>query len=435
MLEFRAARPITGESNLRCWLVGLAIVLSCQACRGPSNPPLPDPPSEPLPVEANEPMVDGELTPENKSSASEAPPIRNKPTQPSLSPAGERAVAWLRSQLTESFVTTTGQTARLIDSYEDDVRAGWIYDASLAVIVFSALGDLETARELLFGLTALQKDDGSWAFSYNPDQVRPLNKKIYSGSNAWVVMAINFYEMESTRNEFAETARRSLSYLTRFRQTNTSSKAFGAISMGPAQPQSYGVESNVDCYSAFRFRAEIDQRSDYREIAQGIKKFILEAQWAESTMGDGSHFFKVGYRDNSLYLDAQTWTVLALWDDVEDRQHLLEALVTVEEKLKTTTGRLAGTQNIIGFNEASNSIISDKVWAEGSEGAVAALRTVGQKEKSAVYHSQTIRYQTDSGGIPYATENSDAWPTVPAVASTGWFILNELKPPRNPFRP
>lgn len=345
------------------------------------------------------------------------------------------ALDWLESQLAAAFKRADGKTAVLIDSYEDDVRAGWIYDAALAAIAFTAAGKTATARRLLRGLEALQEEEGSWIFSYDPDRVRPLGSDRYVGSMAWVIMAANFYEWETRDRGFAEMARRGLASLERFRQNNPQQENFGAISMGPANPQGFSTEHNLDCYSAFLWRGKLDRNPHYRGVAEGIRRFLLGVQWAQTpTSGEG--YFKVGYRDNELFLDAQSWSVLALWDgDPGASSRLQEALATAERRLLTTSGRLGGVSGIVGFKETANVVTGDKVWAEGTEGVVAALHVLGKRQEAAHYHSQTERYQTASGGIPYATENSDAWSTAPAVAGTAWFLLNSLSPPRNPFHP
>jgi hypothetical protein len=66
---------------------------------------------------------------------------------------------------------------------------------------------------------------------------------------------------------------------------------------------------------------------------------------------------------------------------------------------------------------------------------VSALLSLGETERAAKYHSETARYQSPSGGIPYATENHHGFSTAPSVAATGWYVLNGLSPPRNPFNP
>jgi hypothetical protein len=150
--------------------------------------------------------------------------------------------------------------------------------------------------------------------------------------------------------------------------------------------------------------------------------------------GTPKPFFKVGAADSTMYLDAQTWTALAFGERIPEdvRQRALQA---AEEALTVTTGRLRGVSSITGLDDTQHPPDTAKVWAEGSEGMVAALLSLGAVDRARRYHLETARYQRESGGIPYATENGAGWSTAPSVAATAWFVLNELSPPRNPFDP
>ena len=92
-------------------------------------------------------------------------------------------------------------------------------------------------------------------------------------------------------------------------------------------------------------------------------------------------------------------------------------------------------EGIVGFDDAEHVPGEQKVWAEGTEGMVAALLSIGQVQRARRYHLATAGYQDASGGVAYATESDPGWRTAPAVASTAWFVLNRLSPPRNPFNP
>jgi len=327
-----------------------------------------------------------------------------------------------------------GRPGRLIDSYEDDLRSGWIYDAALAAIAFLSWHQPETAAELLEGLEHLQEPDGGWVFSYQPDQARALGTKRYVGSMVWIVMAANFYTAETGADRFGTMARRGLDYINRFRVTDSTAGAFGAVSMGPGNPEGYSIEHNVNAYSAFRWRGHYEGRSDWIEAARQIRAFIFRELWAGIRLGPGETFFFVGFRDGSRYLDAQTWSALSLGPQDPEAAKLRLALEWADRNLREV-GEMGGVRDIVGFNETRGPLVGPKVWSEGSEGMVAALLAFGESGRAWEYHRQTARYQTVSGGIPYATENSDGWSTAPSVAGTAWFLLNESVPPRNPFKP
>lgn len=347
---------------------------------------------------------------------------------------GQSALGWLRRQMGPAFKSRSGREARLIDSYEDDIDAGWVYDAALAAIAFLSWREPEPAAALLEGLNHLQEPDGGWVFSYDPRLARSMGTRRYLGSMAWVVMAANFYEAETGDDRFAPMARRGLDYIDGFRVTDRQSSAFGAVSMGPANPQRYSIEHNVNAFAAYRWRGRQDRRADWTDAAEQIRTFVFRELWAPASLGPKDTFFLVGFRDAAKYLDAQTWSALAFGPADPHAAKLHQALAWAEQNLRET-GEIAGVRDIAGFNEARGPLVGPKVWSEGSEGMVAALFAFGDEKRAADYHRQTARYQTASGGIPYATQNSDGWATYPSVAGTAWFLVNESSPPRNPFRP
>jgi len=362
-----------------------------------------------------------------------APPPRGVPGH-ARDESAERGLAWLERQLSQPFVSRHSRTARLIDSYEDTQRAGWIYDAALAAIVFTAAGDVSTASELLAGLEHLQREDGSWISSFHPDIALPRGTDRYVGAMAWVVMAANFFESDTHDARYAAMARRGLAYLESHRITETGSELFGAFRMGPSRPTAISTEHNADCYSAFLWRGQLEGNQHYLTVANEVRTFMLRQLWVEpsqSLASDGH--FRVGVGVGGLYLDAQTWTSLALGEDPREAR-FKPALRSAEQRLRVHTGRLGALQNIVGFDESDDSK-PEKVWAEGSEGMVAALLATGDEASANRYHAETARYQSESGGIPYATENRNGWATAPSVAATGWYLLNGLPTPRNPFNP
>ena len=346
---------------------------------------------------------------------------------------GRRGLDWLRSQLSGPFTARGGQTARLIDSYEDSVRAGWVYDAAVASIAFVAAGEPALGSDLLAGLEHLQDDAGAWTFSYDPDAAVPRDANRYVGSIAWVVMAANFYEWETRDSRFAPMARRGLTYLEGFRDRDAASPRYGAFSMGPVRPDVVSTENNVDCYAAFLWRGRLDHNEHDEAIAGDIRRFVVEKLWTAPGSGGGGGFFRVGPGVDSLYLDAQTWTTLAFGD--EPASMPARALDTAEQRLVVDGARIGGVQQIVGLAESSDTSGGRTVWAEGTEGMVSALLSLGRTDRARRYQEQSLRYQTITGGIPYATDNDRGWPTTASVAATAWFVLNRLSPPRNPFRP
>jgi hypothetical protein len=345
--------------------------------------------------------------------------------------ATARALAWLDRQLTPRFRTKTGDMGRLIDSYEDEKRVGWTYDAAVAAIALTSWNRTDAARELITGLASLQQDDGSWSFAYDPDVASPLPGDRYVGSMAWAVMATNFYEWRTGDRRFAETAARALAFIDRFVQRDAGQPTAGGVSMGPVAPQTYSAEHNADAYSAFRWRARLTGDAAAAATAEGIRGFMLRELAPD--VSARRPFFKVGYRDDTLYLDPQTWTTLALAAPDEPDDRFRGALQCATERL-TGSGTLGTLSGVKGFRDWADADVG-KVWSEGTEGMVAARLALGDADAARAWHEQTMRLQSAAGGIPYATENRENWTTRPSVAGTAWFLLNRTWPPTNPFVP
>lgn len=345
--------------------------------------------------------------------------------------AGARALRWLERQLAPPFQTRQLSTARLIDSYEDNKRVGWTYDAAIAAIAFAARGRADLSKQLLAGLAHLQNDDGSWEFAYEPDRALPIKGERYLGSMAWVVIAANFFEWETRDRAFAGMAQEGLQFINRFVVRDSTSPLDGGVSMGPVAPQTYSTEHNVDAYSAFYWRGRLTT-PEYLETASKLQAFITRELVTDA--GTGGVYFKVGARESTVFLDPQTWTTLALAPHDGTAGPSLSGLEVADRRLKVTTGRLGSISNIVGLRDAETATAS-KVWSEGTEGMVAARLWLGQLDAARLYHRETSRMQTSSGGIPYASENPDGWPSVASVAGTSWYVLNHDWPPRNPFVP
>ena len=91
------------------------------------------------------------------------------------------------------------EQTNLIDSYEDGDGAigatdrAFIYDQALAVIAFTCLGDYDNARKILGGLSMIQNEDGSFPSSVSAKTGEVYSSAKYTGANAWLVMAVDYY--------------------------------------------------------------------------------------------------------------------------------------------------------------------------------------------------------------------------------------------------
>lgn len=224
----------------------------------------------------------------------------------------------------------------------------------------------------------------------------------------------------------------------------------------------------------------------YTQTAELIRAFLLRELWAphvnvitHSEVKFVDNFFFPGINmsdsitpqgiiDTCIYLDGQTWSVLALGPETEVRNkegttQTLAIALGFPDQINPETGRpymlvtdttiFSGTGFIVtgidGYKENTCSTrevtpdnpYGDFVWSEGSEGMVAACYLAGDLVKADYYHGETARYMMGNGGVPYSTlpvNPSDPlwnWTDANSIAGTAWFYFNECAPRANPFQP
>jgi len=320
-----------------------------------------------------------------------------------------------------------------------------------------------------------------------PDRIkyRTYDFRKYAGANAWVVMAANFYEMQTCDHSYRQMALDGLDWLaTRpYSDTNPSSPAYGAIGMGRVWSQAdvtatltttygfvdrpiYVAEHNFDAYSAFRAMGQLAGDSVYTQTAESIREFLLRELWAphvitsthpEVRLVDNFFFPGIdtsdpltpqGLIDTFLYLDGQTWSNLALGPETEVKNKdgvtaTLAIALGFPDQINPKTGRpymlvtdttiFSGTRYIVtgidGYRETFSSTLEvapdnpygDFVWSEGSEGMVAARYLAGDPVKANYYHTETARYMMSNGGVPYST-----LPVSPSKPLWNWTDANSI---------
>jgi len=320
-----------------------------------------------------------------------------------------------------------------------------------------------------------------------PDRIkyRTYDFRKYAGANAWVVMAANFYEMQTCDHSYRQMALDGLDWLaTRpYSDTNPISPTYGAIGMGRVWSQAdvtatltttygfvdrpiYVAEHNFDAYSAFRAMGQLAGDSAYTQTAELIREFLLRELWAphvitsthpEVRLVDNFFFPGIdtsdpltpqGIIDTFLYLDGQTWSNLALGPEtgVKNRDGVTTTLAIAldfPDQINPKTGRpymlvtdtaiFSGTcyiaAGIDGYKETFSSTLEvapdnpygDFVWSEGSEGMVAARYLAGDSVKANYYHTETASYMMSNGGVPYST-----LPVSPSVPLWNWTDANSI---------
>ena len=330
-----------------------------------------------------------------------------------------------------------------------------------------------------------------------PDHIkyRTYDFRKFMGTNAWAVMAIVYYELESGDATYRPIAEAALEWIDSYREDDPDSPAFGAISMGrvwrrgnvDAPGTEYGfldwqiyiTEHNLDVLAAYHALALLTDNPLYVERADQIKAFLLRELWAphvdlaqhpEVTQEDVDNIFFAALRmlddavpqgeidTECVYLDGQSWSILALGPatPVLDKdgepatistamQYVMEHLLVEGAVIYPGTG--FEVNGIDGFRESlcdedeGHENPDGLVWSEGSEGVVSALYLQNWNADTAYYHAETASHTMPNGGVPYSTlpkrDDDVAWPwtDTPSIAGTAWYHFNHYPRRLNPFRP
>lgn len=349
----------------------------------------------------------------------------------------------------KSRVKSLGQDqGSLIKSFNDHSQS-FIYDQALAVIAFTQAGEKKAAQELLKGLKTLQQKDGSLYFSYYMNGSSPYPQegdKRIAGAISWVALSAVHYQNKFKSKEFLSFNHKILKYLQseitplsikgepnfalRFAPHDVSSTPFD-------ESRTVALEHNLDAYSAFLHFAKVNKTKKWNKDINHLKKFVF-SMWDKTH----SHFWsgadlKTGYINKSeLYLDNQTWSLLAL-----DPASLKE--ISPDDALKMNCDKLfASHDGISGFidSKPSRGPAADTfVWSEGTLGQILAMRKLRKIKNEPVYCrdmlskdllENVMKMKKSDGGIAYATKNRPDFTTSSSVAGTAWlyFASNDFNP-------
>ena len=337
----------------------------------------------------------------------------------------------------------------LIKSFTNHSQS-YIYDQALAIIAFSKHGDKKSAQSLLMALSKLQRNDGSLYFSYylNGESPYPTEgDKRYAGAIAWVALAAVTYQASFKSKQFLSFNSKVLKYLvSEMRSTNIDGKKVRAIRFAPTNIKSTGwnesetaaLEHNLDAYSAFLHYSKLNKDDESNKHAGELKDFIL-TMWDSSR----SHFWSGANIKNGvvnkqeLYLDNQTWTLLAL------DKSILNTLKTKDALALNCDQFYVEHEGVIGFMDSKPTrrpASSKFIWSEGSAGQILAMNKVSQilqeeidckGMKTAAFTTNIKKMKKEDGGIGYATStpNKD-FTTASSVAGTVWFYFasNNINP-------
>lgn len=329
----------------------------------------------------------------------------------------------------------------LIKSFETHSQS-YIYDQALAIITFSKHKDQKSAKALLNALAHLQLPDGSLYFSYNLEGSSPYpleGDRRFAGAIAWVALAAVHYQAEFRSKEFVPFNLKILSWL-RSEMRPITGKNFEALRFGPSdlsvspwkENETIALEHNLDAYAAFRNFTKLNPTHTWTKEVKHLEKFIF-SMWDKnrSHFWSGANYVTGKINRDELYLDNQTWSLLALEEKLWKDLDAPKALALNCESLYVERDGVSG---FCDSKPANGPKRYEFVWSEGTLGQVLAMEKAGfqcdQKSTQEIL-SSVKKMQKADGGIAYATKTSNPdFTTSSSVAGTTWmyFATNKINP-------
>ena len=124
-----------------------------------------------------------------------------------------------------------GSNALGIHGYMLNSRC-WIYDAGLALLVFTHSGDHDICREMQSRLTTEQNADGSFNFSYDLYIGQLFDGYVRTGSIGWVVWGMCSYALETGDREFESMISKAGEWLLKQQVTDPDDERYGLLKGG-----------------------------------------------------------------------------------------------------------------------------------------------------------------------------------------------------------
>ncbi len=349
----------------------------------------------------------------------------------------------LLSNLQKRLLKLPHHQGYLIKSFTNHSQS-YVYDQALAIMAFTHERDQKNAKALLQGLESLQLKDGSLYFSYYLNGKSPYpneeGDKKFAGAVAWVAMAAVHYQKVFQSQEFVSFNKKVLRYMDSQMKPfqDTRALVFNHKDVPGTkwnETETVALEHNLDAYAAFSEFMNLNPDAPWKNNSKELRKFIL-SMWDSSRMHfwSGGNTKTGGINKEEIYLDNQTWSLLAL------DHHTLKELDTKEALDLNCESLYVEHEGVKGFMDSKPTrrpASSKFVWSEGTAGHLLAMNKVGHKEcrgmKSHDFVHNIRKMKKDDGGIAYSTTTPNPdFNTASSVAGTAWLYFASKN--FNPFQ-
>ena len=287
----------------------------------------------------------------------------------------------------------------------DTATYGYTYDNALAIIAYTSLGDLESARDLLGFLSQYQLPDGSFYDSMFQANGQRRNASRSSGNQAWAFYAIAFYTHQTGDTRYLSMADRVADWLV-IRQDPSDGGMTGGLNANGSERHWTSTEHNVDAYFAFKLYSVVRNDSYYLDIANRCKDWLLNVGWNAA-----ERRFNTGENDPSKFVDAQSLGSIFL-NDIGDFEKQKAVLKYTQRNFRTKK-KFSQGKDRQGYSGFSYEAKDGSFWWEGTVQMAIASGRVGATRHESKYINQILMSDDPSklgsdndgdGGFQYALE-------------------------------
>lgn len=365
-------------------------------------------------------------------------------------------LSWLESRICPE--------SGLVDAYDDGETNSPLYVNALAAIAFTHAGRFNLATGIFNTLETIYEtstiegkhlDPGGLLFDQR-SACQPTNAdgNFRTGENAWLVMALNYYESVSGDQRYAAFATNLLEAICYYRDNDTNSISYGAFRYGGTN-SAYSTEFQIDIYAALKGRSVLAGNQKYRTFANDLRTYLLYNPGYPLVQGttkvwlalaDPVFCGTVYYSNAPIYLDCQAWAVLALYPPEAGEVDFTNVLASVDEGGDWEDFRrtvVCDGISVTGFCEEfrPGGTNQNFVNLEWTEFVSAAYRLIGDTNRSDYYHQQVAQLIKSDGSLYHSCLNDGTIPTnrwpdnyrVGSADATSWYYFVENGV--NPFVP
>ncbi len=307
------------------------------------------------------------------------------------------SLSWLKSR-----IAATG----LIDSFvEDQVDYSYTYDNALAALAFISAGEFAAAQKILDAFLAITPDpSGGFVHRYHTAD-RRADGILFTGSNAYLLQAMNLYYKETSDARYNNLARRIGDFLL------TRQDADGGL-FGRLGYTWKSAENNLGALSALHNLGKVQGIPNYVDRAALIRNFLITECW------DGIRFLQ-GESDPGIVTDVQALGILVLGATYKNGAYWIEGQTL-------NTKRYSGRKTVTGFDMAPD---KDTVWTEGTLQESLAFAVASDLPRSNSYRIEAEKLSRPNGSFQQASNSGTALPPDSfqawrAAAPTAWYIYS-----------